>query len=168
MAPGLHSPSSSAMREGLSISLPADLTDELDQATAAEGISRSDLVRDGLRAYIMARRFRALGPPWFRTPRPRGSSPMTTSSAWCREAGRQISCAGDCHRGRKPAADGEGRARRASASGRSCLPRSRRRLDSGHGPRWCLYLARHRRQGSPRHRGARRLQDPCPSGVLAL
>lgn len=48
------------MPEGLSISLPADLKDELDQATAAEGISRSDLVRDALRAYLLARRLRAL------------------------------------------------------------------------------------------------------------
>lgn len=48
------------MRESISISLPADLKDELDQATAAEGISRSDLVRDALRAYLLARRFRAL------------------------------------------------------------------------------------------------------------
>jgi metal-responsive CopG/Arc/MetJ family transcriptional regulator len=47
------------MRQRISISLPADLKDELDQATAAEGISRSDLVRDALRAYLLARRFRA-------------------------------------------------------------------------------------------------------------
>jgi len=48
------------MQQSISISLPADLKDELDQATAAEGISRSDLVRDALRAYLLARRFRAL------------------------------------------------------------------------------------------------------------
>jgi len=48
------------MRESISISLPAGLKDELDQATAAEGISRSDLVRDALRSYLLARRFRAL------------------------------------------------------------------------------------------------------------
>lgn len=48
------------MGESISISLPADLKDELDQATAAEGISRSDLVCDALRTYLLARRFRAL------------------------------------------------------------------------------------------------------------
>ena len=48
------------MRESISISLPADLKNELDQATAAEGISRSDLVRDALRSYLLARRFRLL------------------------------------------------------------------------------------------------------------
>jgi metal-responsive CopG/Arc/MetJ family transcriptional regulator len=48
------------MQQSISISLPADLEDELDQVTAAEGISRSDLVRDALRAYFLARRFRAL------------------------------------------------------------------------------------------------------------
>ncbi len=37
-----------------------DLKDELDQATAAEGISRSDLVHNALRAYLLARRLRAL------------------------------------------------------------------------------------------------------------
>ena len=49
-----------SMRESISISLPADLKDELDQATAADGISRSDLVREALRTYLFARRFRAL------------------------------------------------------------------------------------------------------------
>jgi metal-responsive CopG/Arc/MetJ family transcriptional regulator len=48
------------MRESISISLPADLKDELDQAMATEGMSRSDLVREALRAYLFARRFRAL------------------------------------------------------------------------------------------------------------
>jgi metal-responsive CopG/Arc/MetJ family transcriptional regulator len=48
------------MRESTSISLPADLKDELDQAMAAEGTSRSDLVRDALPACLLARRFREL------------------------------------------------------------------------------------------------------------
>lgn len=48
------------MRESISISLPAELKDELDQAMAAEGVSRSDLVREALRAYLFARRFRTL------------------------------------------------------------------------------------------------------------
>jgi metal-responsive CopG/Arc/MetJ family transcriptional regulator len=48
------------MRGSISISLPVDLKHELDEAIAAKGISRSDLVRDALRAYLLARRFQAL------------------------------------------------------------------------------------------------------------
>ncbi|WP_233133964.1 ribbon-helix-helix domain-containing protein [Synechococcus sp. BO 8801] len=42
------------MREIMSISLPADLMDALDQVTAAEGISRSDLVRAAMAPYAEA------------------------------------------------------------------------------------------------------------------
>jgi metal-responsive CopG/Arc/MetJ family transcriptional regulator len=48
------------MRESISISLPEELKDELDRVTKSEGISRSDLVREAVREYLFARRFRAL------------------------------------------------------------------------------------------------------------
>jgi metal-responsive CopG/Arc/MetJ family transcriptional regulator len=48
------------MRESISISLPEDLKAELDQLTEAEGVSRSDLVREALRDYLFVRRFRRL------------------------------------------------------------------------------------------------------------
>ncbi|HVS00243.1 MAG TPA: ribbon-helix-helix domain-containing protein [Thermoanaerobaculia bacterium] len=48
------------MRESISISLPEDLKAELDTFTQAEGISRSDLVREAVREYLFIRRFRAL------------------------------------------------------------------------------------------------------------
>lgn len=48
------------MRESISISLPEDLKAELDQLTEAEGLSRSDLVREALRDYLFVRRFRRL------------------------------------------------------------------------------------------------------------
>ena len=48
------------MRESISISLPEDLKAELDKVTEAEGISRSDLVREAVREYLFTRRFRTL------------------------------------------------------------------------------------------------------------
>ena len=48
------------MRESISISLPGDLKAELDDLTDAEGVSRSDVVREALREYLFSRRFRAL------------------------------------------------------------------------------------------------------------
>jgi metal-responsive CopG/Arc/MetJ family transcriptional regulator len=48
------------MRENISISLPEELKAELDRFTAAEGVSRSDLVREAVREYLFTRRFRAL------------------------------------------------------------------------------------------------------------
>jgi metal-responsive CopG/Arc/MetJ family transcriptional regulator len=48
------------MRESISISLPEDLKAEIDRFTRAEGISRSDLVREALRDYLFARRLRTL------------------------------------------------------------------------------------------------------------
>ena len=48
------------MRESISISLPEDLKAELDRFTRAEGVSRSDLVREALREYLFTRRFRSL------------------------------------------------------------------------------------------------------------
>ncbi len=37
------------MRESISISLPEDLKAELDEAVRAEGVSRSDVVREAVR-----------------------------------------------------------------------------------------------------------------------
>ena len=48
------------MRESISISLPENLKEELDRFTQSEGVSRSDLVREALKEYLFARKFRAL------------------------------------------------------------------------------------------------------------
>jgi metal-responsive CopG/Arc/MetJ family transcriptional regulator len=48
------------VRESISISLPEELKTELDRVTAVDGTSRSDIVREALREYLFARRFRAL------------------------------------------------------------------------------------------------------------
>ena len=48
------------MRESISISLPEDLKAELDEAVRAEGVPRSDVVREAVREYLFIRRFRAL------------------------------------------------------------------------------------------------------------
>lgn len=48
------------MRESISISLPEDLKAEVDRVTRAEGVSRSDFVREALRDALFLRRFRAL------------------------------------------------------------------------------------------------------------
>jgi metal-responsive CopG/Arc/MetJ family transcriptional regulator len=48
------------MRESISISLPEDLKAELDRFTEAEGVSRSDLVREAVREYLFTRRLRVL------------------------------------------------------------------------------------------------------------
>lgn len=48
------------MRETISISLPPQVREELDEVTRTEGVSRSDLVREALRDYLFVRRFRRL------------------------------------------------------------------------------------------------------------
>jgi metal-responsive CopG/Arc/MetJ family transcriptional regulator len=48
------------MRETITISIPQDLRKELDQITAEEGISRSDIVRESLRDYLFIRHYRLL------------------------------------------------------------------------------------------------------------
>jgi predicted transcriptional regulator len=48
------------MRKTVSISLPADLKEQLDEAAEAESLSRSDVVRQALSDYLFVRRFRAL------------------------------------------------------------------------------------------------------------
>lgn len=44
------------MRQTVAISLPADLTRELDALAEAEGASRSEIVRYALRRYLAQRR----------------------------------------------------------------------------------------------------------------
>lgn len=48
------------MRETITISIPEDLKKELDAVTKREGLTRSDLVRESLRAFLTLRRFRQL------------------------------------------------------------------------------------------------------------
>jgi metal-responsive CopG/Arc/MetJ family transcriptional regulator len=48
------------MRESIPISLPEKLQAELDQLTGAKGVSRSDLIREAVREYLFARKFRSL------------------------------------------------------------------------------------------------------------
>ncbi len=48
------------MRQTGAISLPEELTAELDTAAREEGTSRSELVRDALRRFLAVRRFRAV------------------------------------------------------------------------------------------------------------
>ena len=48
------------MRESISISLPENVKAELDRFTQAEGITRSDLIRQALQEYLLIRKFRTL------------------------------------------------------------------------------------------------------------
>lgn len=48
------------MRESISIGLPENVKAEIDLFTQAEGISRSDLVRQALQEYLVVRKFRTL------------------------------------------------------------------------------------------------------------
>ena len=48
------------MRVTITISLPEDIKAELDKVVRDDGISRSDVVRESLRDYLFARRFRQL------------------------------------------------------------------------------------------------------------
>ncbi len=48
------------MRTTVTISLPKEVKDALDEASAEEGLSRSELIRDSLRDYLFLRRFRRL------------------------------------------------------------------------------------------------------------
>jgi len=48
------------MREVLTISIPRDLKKELDQLMRADGVSRSDIVRESLRDYFFIRQLRRL------------------------------------------------------------------------------------------------------------
>lgn len=48
------------MRETITISVPAEIKEELDKVVRDEGISRSDVIRESLRDYLFMRRFRQL------------------------------------------------------------------------------------------------------------
>ena len=48
------------MRTTITVSIPKKLRTELDKATKAEGVSRSDIVRESLVDYLFIRRFRSL------------------------------------------------------------------------------------------------------------
>jgi metal-responsive CopG/Arc/MetJ family transcriptional regulator len=48
------------MRDTITISLPRDLRKALDRVTKEQGGSRSDVVRESLRRYLVVRRFREL------------------------------------------------------------------------------------------------------------
>jgi len=44
----------------MTISLPEDLKNALDEVSEEEGVTRSDVIRESLRDYLFVRRFRAL------------------------------------------------------------------------------------------------------------
>jgi len=48
------------MRETISISVSEEIKADLDEVVRAEGLSRSDLVRQALKEFLFLRRFRAL------------------------------------------------------------------------------------------------------------
>lgn len=48
------------MRESISVSLPEEMKQALDSLSEAEGVTRSDVVREALHEYIYVRRLRKL------------------------------------------------------------------------------------------------------------
>ncbi len=48
------------MRTTMTVSLPEKIKLELDRTAEADGVSRSDLVRESLSDYLFVRKFRAL------------------------------------------------------------------------------------------------------------
>jgi metal-responsive CopG/Arc/MetJ family transcriptional regulator len=48
------------MRDTITISLPAKDREALDRAAEADGVSRSDIVRESMRDYLFVREFRSL------------------------------------------------------------------------------------------------------------
>ena len=48
------------MRSTLTISLPEKVRAQLDRVSKAEGVSRSDIVRESVRDYLFIRQFRSL------------------------------------------------------------------------------------------------------------
>lgn len=48
------------MRENISVSLPEELKAELDGLAQAEGLSRSDLIREAVREYLFTHRLNTL------------------------------------------------------------------------------------------------------------
>ena len=48
------------MRRTITISIPDDVRAELDRVSRAEGMTRSDIVRESVRDYLFVRQFRSL------------------------------------------------------------------------------------------------------------
>jgi len=48
------------MRSTITISVPERMRSELDKISKADGVSRSDIVRESLRDYLFVRRFRTM------------------------------------------------------------------------------------------------------------
>ena len=48
------------MRSTMTISLPEQMRSEIDKVSQADGVSRSDIVRESLRDYLFVRRFRTM------------------------------------------------------------------------------------------------------------
>jgi metal-responsive CopG/Arc/MetJ family transcriptional regulator len=48
------------MRSTITVSIPAEVREELDRVATAEGVSRSDIVRESVRDYLFIRQFRSL------------------------------------------------------------------------------------------------------------
>ncbi len=48
------------MRSTITISIPEDIRSELDRVSEAEGVSRSDVVRESIRDYLFLRQFRSM------------------------------------------------------------------------------------------------------------
>ena len=48
------------MRSTITVSVPEKVRSELDRVSKAEGVSRSDIVRESIRDYLFIRQFRSL------------------------------------------------------------------------------------------------------------
>jgi metal-responsive CopG/Arc/MetJ family transcriptional regulator len=48
------------MRSTITISVPDKMKSELEKLSRADGVSRSDIVRESLRDYLFVRRFRSM------------------------------------------------------------------------------------------------------------
>jgi len=48
------------MRSTITISVPEQMRSELERLSQADGVSRSDIVRESLRDYLFVRRFRSM------------------------------------------------------------------------------------------------------------
>ncbi|MGO8703761.1 MAG: CopG family ribbon-helix-helix protein [Candidatus Brocadiia bacterium] len=48
------------MRSTMTISIPKSVRAEIDRVSKAEGVSRSDIVRESIRDYLFVRKFRGL------------------------------------------------------------------------------------------------------------
>ena len=48
------------MRTTITVSIPKEVKKELDRVSYAEGVSRSDIVRESVRDYLFIRQFRSL------------------------------------------------------------------------------------------------------------